>query len=309
LLRTTDGGRSWRLLPNPPFPLPQRFDVTPGQSASTIRFATARVGWAFGPALWVTRDGGLTWRRDTTFGSRSDQAVNQIRALETAAGRVWAVVHFGEGNGCTALEQASVASGRWTPVKGVGGCGAGLGEVSLSLAGNRGWLMFETAGWFYYRLTPAGWRSRQMPCQQSSTSPDDPVHAGVAGSSDGLVAIECAGTGAAGQSRKRIYVSQDGGQKFSQTQPPQMSAGDDVLLALAGTRIITATWSAASWIVTRDHNGKTRTALQANDGGAGWRDLGLTTPQQGFVIDGASPPGLAIYMTNDGGNTWSKVRV
>lgn len=56
LLATSDGGASWKALPTPPI-------------ADAIRFISASTGWlAGGPGgndLFITRDGGLSWQRQT----------------------------------------------------------------------------------------------------------------------------------------------------------------------------------------------------------------------------------------------------
>src|SRR5258708_9886303 len=58
LRKTTDGGRTWVAVPAPPAPDQGR----PG-AVSQILFISSRDGWAWGPGLWQTRDGGARWRR------------------------------------------------------------------------------------------------------------------------------------------------------------------------------------------------------------------------------------------------------
>lgn len=78
LLATTDGGRSWKALPDPPI-------------GGTIHFISRGSGWlAGGPAgdqLYVTRDGGQHWERQvvsppSTVGNRSD-AIYQLPKFRT----------------------------------------------------------------------------------------------------------------------------------------------------------------------------------------------------------------------------------
>lgn len=288
---------------NPTFPLANPHDVTPGAGVSSIRFANASVGWAFGPALWRTSDGGRSWRRDTTFGGRTDQAVNQVGPLETADGYVYAVVHFGEGNGCTYLMRGLVGRGGWQRVPGVGGCGAAPGVSSLALSGSSGWLLLDLAGWQYYVLAHGQWTRATLPCPSSTLN-----YAAVGAAPGGSpVAVECSGQGAAGQTAKQVYVSPDGGRAFKEVYHGQ-SAGDQVLVAMSGSRLLSATWSAASWIYAQPlAGGSPVTALVLGDGGLGWRDFGLTTASQGFVIEGSSAPGTAMYMTRDGGSSWRRI--
>ena len=62
--KTVDGGRTWSAVHAPDVPPADIFQGSPPANAvGTILFTSARTGWAFGPALWQTRDGGLTWRK------------------------------------------------------------------------------------------------------------------------------------------------------------------------------------------------------------------------------------------------------
>ena len=58
MARSTDGGRSWRLVPRPIGPF------------AFLGFESSQVGRAvtvYGNAIWTTRDGGLTWSRSDAF--------------------------------------------------------------------------------------------------------------------------------------------------------------------------------------------------------------------------------------------------
>src|SRR6516162_2378937 len=75
LCRTADGGQHWSSVPAPSAPWPYRSSV-PGPAVSTgpdavsqIVFADQRDGWAFGPGLWATHDGGTHWHRVGTPGA------------------------------------------------------------------------------------------------------------------------------------------------------------------------------------------------------------------------------------------------
>ena len=57
IVRTENGGRSFQPVGTPPSSTAQRATV------SQLQFANARDGYAFGPELWTTHDGGRSWRR------------------------------------------------------------------------------------------------------------------------------------------------------------------------------------------------------------------------------------------------------
>jgi photosystem II stability/assembly factor-like uncharacterized protein len=85
LARTKDGGRTWHLLPAPPgFIQSDRVDCSKRPCVAHIRFATALVGYLFGPALFVTRDGGRSWAREQS---------PPVEALEPSAGSVVRLVY------------------------------------------------------------------------------------------------------------------------------------------------------------------------------------------------------------------------
>ena len=74
LAATSDAGARWRSLPAP----------SGATTADSVFFATARIGWIYGPRLWVTRNGGGHWNELATAG--------HIDAMAAGGGRVYAVV-------------------------------------------------------------------------------------------------------------------------------------------------------------------------------------------------------------------------
>lgn len=103
LARTTDGGRTFTAVPTPPSSTAEQ--ATVGQ----LRFANARDGYAFGPELWSTHDGGRTWRQ-VPIGYASE--------LAAADGYAYAVV---SGRGPSELMRSPVGRDRWKvlPTRGV----------------------------------------------------------------------------------------------------------------------------------------------------------------------------------------------
>ena len=139
--RTDDAGKTWSGVPAP---------VTgPADGAtgvSQIRFLNLNDGWAFGPGLWATHNGGQTWTPVSTDGLR-------VTDLETVGNRVFALFASCAGSGasfaagCTSFTLYSAPAsggGNWAPV---GASTSGLtdgaaGEAaSLVLTGSRGFLL------------------------------------------------------------------------------------------------------------------------------------------------------------------------
>ncbi len=126
--RTDDAGDSWAGVPAP---LTGAADGATG--VSQIRFLNLDDGWAFGPELWATHDGGQTWAQVDTHGQR-------VTDLETVGDRVFAVFATCTGggaafaSGCTSFTLYSSPSWTddWTPV------GAATSGLTAGRAGRRG---------------------------------------------------------------------------------------------------------------------------------------------------------------------------
>ena len=104
LFRTADGGQTWAQLPDPPAVAPiNRGGVQSALPAvSHIRFASATIGYLWGPALLMTTDGGRTWQT---------QPSPTIEALEPSAGSVYRIEYDHDGcpGPCNRTVSTSVA--------------------------------------------------------------------------------------------------------------------------------------------------------------------------------------------------------
>lgn len=114
IVRTDDGGRHWTGVPAPVAYLRglfnesnDRVDCAKVACISGLRFASPSVGYAYGTsALFMTTDGGHTWRRQPVGAD----------ALEAARGAVLRVREVRSGcPGCVfAIERAAVGGARWS---------------------------------------------------------------------------------------------------------------------------------------------------------------------------------------------------
>jgi photosystem II stability/assembly factor-like uncharacterized protein len=280
---------------------------------SQVRFYNTSDGWAFGPQLWATHDGGRTWTRIDTLGLR-------VTALETAGQRVFAVWARCSGGGadfaadCTssALYSAPPGGDQWAPVPGAGTSyspGATPGSSALVLTGSRGYLLAPDGTLLSGPVTGAGgWQPvtggstpAAAPCQpgaaQASGQPSGALLA--ATTTSGLVLV-CTSPAAGATQAKTVYTSSDNGQTWQQAGPAN-AAG--TATSVAGT--VTGTIVLA-----------TTTGLQVStDGGASWAAgrgalpsggfsyVGMTSATQGVAVP-ADVAQHAVWFTFDGGQSW-----
>ena len=125
--RTDNAGNTWFGVPAPLTGAPDGATGVGG-----IRFLNGEDGWAFGPQLFATHDGGHTWAQVDTDGLR-------VTDLETVGDRAFAVFASCTGSGadfaaqCTKFTLYSSPAGTddWTPV------GASTSGLSSEAAGLR----------------------------------------------------------------------------------------------------------------------------------------------------------------------------
>jgi photosystem II stability/assembly factor-like uncharacterized protein len=288
---------------------------------SEIRFADSLNGWVYGPDLWATHDGGATWHQ-----VRLGAQPTQVNTLEAAGGVVYAVAsHCTTDGTCHTAElwQSAVGGDAYGLTTGLGLPKSTFANGGLALHGRTGYL-----------LAPAGpgsprpslwatedsttWAARPNPCPTSlplaltNVAPVDATHA----------VFLCTGNGAAGSTDKRLYASADAGRSFTALPTPAPRGGDGGTLAAASaTTFGLASSSAAAWIYLTSDGAQTwSTALQINDGGAGFGDIGFQDPTHGLAVHapiarlqraggtaGVQSP-ATLFLTADGGRSWAPVR-
>jgi len=208
LLRTRDGGKSWRGVPAPPAVL-----ASGGGDGDVqrVRFADAANGWVFGPALWATHDGGAHWARSGLDGAG---ATARVYALEAAAGVVHAVVFDGS---AFRIETSPVGDEAWKLSPTTVPFGAGpVPQAQLVLQGSAGWVVLNNrivvGG---ARLVGGRWASWTPPC----ISTGGPAVLAAATAADLVVACH-EGVWDATPRADRLYASSDGGVTFRPAAGP-----------------------------------------------------------------------------------------
>ncbi len=307
--RTGDGGQTWHGLPAPNTGSP---DGPSGVSG--IRFLDGTNGWAFGPELWATHDGGRTWAKIATDGRR-------VTDLETAGNRAYALFAQcgganagGFASGCTSytLMTAAMGSDKWTPVgaatsglTGTAGTAAGTAGV-IALYGATGYLVAPDGTLYSGSLGGAWQRAGTMPCKPGAPQANGlPGQALIALTSPTRLATFCDGDTPA--AAPAVYTSADSGATWTPTagdwtggvnqgHPTSIAATSSGTLVLATDQGIyllpagAAHWQAASAAGSRLPPG-------------GFSYVGMTTSKQGVALP-ADTSRHEIWMTTDGGKTW-----
>jgi hypothetical protein len=284
-----------------------------------IRFLNLSDGWAFGPQLWATTNGGATWIRQRTYGLR-------VTDLEAAGNRAFALFATCTGSGtayaadCTAFSlYTSVAgSGRWQPVPGPvsdlqpsqTGAGASASLVLTGgLANGRGYLLAPSGALLSGPLTGGAWSvvSQQGQCQPGSPGPDgQPTGALLAGDSGSLVLVCTSATDSTtGAQTKSVAESSDNGKTWSAAQVAGVN-GIATSVAIQGSSLVVLATNAGLYVSS--NGGGTWQLAQAGPAGAAAGKAGFSYVGMTSASDGVALPADAhlheVFITTDGGRTW-----
>jgi len=273
---------------------------------SELRFADASNGWAFGPDLYSTHDGGGHWQRETLPAPGAGYAAV---SLEASGGVVFALAVPRSGQtGPAVLFRQPVAGGGWSAEPGATVPGGQRGRVVLQ--GAAGWLAVVTSqgATAFLSRQADGWQRRSLPCPM-------PTEALSASSTTDLVVV-CGGAGAAGSQEKDVYVSHDAGSTFGLAGHAPLAGDLEDVAFGSPTTIVIAAASGASVLHGSFDGGRTwSTVAQEASGGLPWRDLGFTDPTHAEVILGtaasqfAGQPPSQLLMSSDGGHTWAALSI
>ena len=265
-----------------------------------VRFADDKVGYAFGPDLWITLNGGESWAKVSS---------PEVQALEVAGESVVRVVSTQPScmPGCTYLVQtAPVGSLVWTTRYTSTGRGVGAELVRwgdrLTLAdhGNPA----GGAGDARTRLalsTDGGmtWTPQDDPCSPGfvDNGPESDATTLALGP-QGSAAVACVNRLAA-TSGAAVRFSSDAGRTYGAVSSslPQVDhlavTGPGTAFAALGTVLSRTTDGGASWSTVA------QTGANGDDGGA----LSFSSATQGTWLP---PSGTTVWRTSDGGATWTE---
>jgi len=302
LAGTSNYGRSWYGVSAPVAPGPDQ-----ASGVSQLRFANLHDGWAYGPALYETTGGGWPWSPVDTEG----QVVTALEASGQTAFAVFATCAAsaaGYAADCTsfALYSGAAGSTSWSPVA----VPAGYQHMSDGQPSSAALVVSAGTG---YLLTPSGtvlagplpggaWTvAGSAPCKPGAAQPVSgiPRDAQLA-ANQGQLLLTCAGQPGG---TTALYTSAGGsGWQLAGTVPgPATVTG---LASAVSGQVVLATTAGMSY--SADDGA---TWHSANIGGpvpaGGFSYVGMTSATLGVAVP-ADPTVGAVYVTRDGGQTWSK---
>jgi hypothetical protein len=305
LRKTADGGLHWTALPAPPAPwggvAPDGTGRIPADGVTSLLFADARNGWAYGPGLWATHDGGATWHR-VAVGGRA------VQSMAVAGGQVLAslddcatVDAACDGSHAAGVESSPASQDAWRPIPGAAGGTAVAAQAGTGYAISAGTGQFGTDEELLAGPADgsAGWASRPIPCQQGTVA--------LAAVTAARLLLACARLGAH-PATTYLYSSSDAGAHWTRFAVLGLYDGASAIeQAPDGTMLVAGIYDGVE--LSRDA-GRTWTRAAAVDEsdsvqGGGPLLARLITSDDGYVIGWLGP----LWVTRDAGRTWTEVRV
>jgi hypothetical protein len=278
LAQTRDGGRTFTPLAVPAGVGGAVNDPTPS-TVMDVRFGSADDGWLFGDGLWSTHDGGAHWGKQKLPG--------RVQRLEAAAGTVWALVTPLSSGKTTTLWRAPVGSDEWTKVPDVSLTYA----VDLSVQGQHVVAIggMDSKAWVGDR---GKFVTAESPC------PGGNGFGGQLSATGSLWAV--CGTGTAA----RLLTSADG-TTWKQVVPSFLA---DALpnQAVIGARtasdaVLSLGPSEPFYRIQSDGSGA---AVKQSPTGGDTGYIGFTSRTVGYAVTNNK-----LWRTDDGGDTWTKLKI
>jgi hypothetical protein len=303
LAGTSNYGTSWYGVSAPVAPGPDQLT-----GVSQLRFANLHDGWAYGPALYETTGGGWPWSQVSTGGQ-------QVTALEASGQTALAVFATctastaGYAADCTdfTLYSGTAGSTTWSPVS------VPAGYQHMSVAGQPSSVALVISAGTGYLLTPSGtvltgpvsggaWSiAGAAPCKPGATQPATgvPENAQLAASASQLL-LTCASAPGGGAA---LYTSAGGTSwQLAGTEPGLGTATG--LASVGGGQVVLATTGGIAYSADDGSTWHFATIAGGVPAG-GFSYVGMTSAALGVAVP-ANPAGGAVYVTRDGGQTWSK---
>jgi hypothetical protein len=318
IVQTADNGHTWTKSGAPPV---RFYGTGTGTSASTgvssLRYFNGRDGWAYGPDLWSTHDGGQSWTQVSTGG----QVVVDVEASTGEAFAIFASCHAPNvtapaiseyGQVCTSftLESTPAGADSWTPV---GPATTGLSyssttptllispSIVFGYSAGTGWLLGPDGQVYSGSLTGGAWsRASTSPCPPPVAT--QPMSPSLLYWESGSTLLYACGTTLVNKGYTDFFLSADSGKTWHLLANSPTPEGFNSVAYSPTVSIILA--SQAGLYMRPTSTGQWQHFAGPPDGFS-W--VGTTSTTQGIAIP-ATATGK-IWMTYDGGLTWQPFTV
>ncbi len=301
LLKTLNAGRTWVSVQAPPTAFSDG-DSQDLASVDQIRFADPNDGWAYGPALWSTHDGGAHWRRDYLPSQASPGIINDIEAAR-------GIVDVGllDNDFDARIETSPVGTDAWheTPISVPGGAGP-VPATTITLSGSEGWMVqVDRTVLGGARFGRTGWSAWQPPCMTGSGGLI------LAASTASNVAAVCSdGQWTNFPARVEVAFSDNSGTTFTRAAlQPGLVMAENAASPAPGAVVVATLGAGGNVVFDATYNG-----------GATWEKvfgtitddytgfIGFTSPSQGVaILDDDGGTAATLLMTFNGGRSWAPV--
>jgi photosystem II stability/assembly factor-like uncharacterized protein len=304
VMETLNGGISWVALGTIP-------DGSHEVPVSDIRFANSNDGYAFGPDLYQTTDGGQSWTAEPG---------PDVASLEVAGANVIRVSYAS--SGCPGpcgiqVERAPIGGQVWTPLYSYpSDMEVGAVQMVLWSPDDIYVVTFENpaggapdaqSSLLISHDGGATWSQRSDPCGYSGTTENDTT--AIAAAADDVVGVICV---------PRYYgpdfvdISGDGGSTFAASVPLPAGLQFKLLALTSEESIFAATYA---------DTGDSQLLVASHNGGSSWQQVATEPPiappqygYQGFLGFESPDVGrwignpLSLWTTTDGGSVWSQAQ-
>ena len=317
LAGTSSYGSSWYGVSAPVTSAPDG-----GAGVSQLRFLNLSDGWAYGPGLYATSDGGRSWTAAAASGLR-------VTALEAAGDRAFAVLASCPGSGaayaagCSTFSLYSMPAGTASlqpvpldipPSVSAGAMGtAGVpASASVVIKGDAadpeagtGYLYAPSGDILTGSVGGGAWTyAGRAPCVPGTAGASGAPTGGQLAVAGRLLVLSCAGDGGqAGQ----LWESADGADWTRVTVTGGTGAARS-LAATSASHLVLATTAGLFYATVPGPAAWHAASVAGGVPAGGFSYVGMTSPAQGVALPADAALG-EVFISRDGGQTWTPSRI